>query len=77
MLTEIKVCAQGLEKGKERGGYGCQENRIGFKNKNKKTLKVESASGRKLSMLKLCVILTVKEFIYFTYMYIYCIVWCV
>lgn len=33
MLTEIKVCAEGLEKGKERGGYGCQENRIGFKNK--------------------------------------------
>lgn len=61
MLTEIKVCAEGLEKGKERGGYGCQENRIGFKNKN--ILKVESASGRKLSMLKLCVILTVKEFI--------------
>lgn len=61
MLTEIKVCAERLEKGKERGGYGCQENRIGFK--NKKTLKVESASGRKLSMLKLCVILTVKEFI--------------
>lgn len=61
MLTEIKVCAEGLEKGKERGGYGCQENRIGFK--NKKILKVESAFGRKLSMLKLCVILTVKEFI--------------
>lgn len=38
MLTEIKVCAEGLEKGKERGGYGCQENRIGFKNK-KKTFK--------------------------------------
>lgn len=52
---------RGLKKEKREEDMGVRKTELGLK--TKKTLKVESASGRKLSMLKLCVILTVKEFI--------------